>query len=63
LILEDTYVENHGNLVSPFPNAPTIWRYLFEIKDPLINKHENDKFPSLDASPIHDEATLQNIVM
>jgi hypothetical protein len=62
-VLEDTLFDHYENLIHPFPNSPTIWRDLFEQKDPIIDKNDNDSCPSLDPSTIGDEANLQNIVM
>jgi hypothetical protein len=62
-MLEDTCFETHGNLVSPFPNAPNLWRDLFKKEYLIISKDENDSCPSLDASPSSDEVTLQKIFM
>jgi hypothetical protein len=63
LLLEDTVIESHENIISPFPNAPTIWKDLFEWKDPIIGKHDNDSCSSLTTLPIGDEDNLKNSTM
>lgn len=63
LVLKDIGSETHEKLIPPFPDSPTIWEDLFEQTSPIISNHVTPSYPSLDSSPMRNEAILPNPTM